>query len=307
MNTYADDTTWKNMQRYLPAGNRLTKNDLPTEYYMEISKFQIHVDHYKHSAPKARVLLFHGVGGNGRLLSFIALPLYRAGYDVLCPDLPLYGYTRFSGTADYKDWVDVGSEIARRLLEDGVPLFVFGLSAGGMLAYQAACKCGGVKGIIATCVLDQRNRSVTKATAVNPVMGAVGTLVVKLLYKPFGKIKLPMKMVANMAQISNNPDVTKLLTQDKKSSGASVSLAFLNGMLNPRIEIEPEQFTRAPFLLVHPRDDRWTDIRLSRLFFDRLACEKELRLLPDAGHFPLEPQGLKRLATECVAFIEKYM
>ncbi len=306
MKTYSDDDTWKNMQRYLPDANRLTENNMPDEYFMEIGKSQIHIDHYKRPAPKARVLLFHGVGGNGRLLSFIAVPLHRAGYDVLCPDLPLYGYTRFSGAADYGDWVDAGSEIAKRLLEDGVPLFVFGLSAGGMLAYQVACKCGGVKGIIATCVLDQRDRAVIKATAVNPLMGTIGTRVVKLFHKPFGKMKLPMKTVANMAKISNNPEVTKLLTRDKKSSGASVSLAFLNGMLNPRIETEPERFTRAPFLLVHPADDRWTDIRLSRLFFDRLACEKELRMLPGAGHFPLEPQGLQNLEKECVAFIEKY-
>ncbi|MDR2906473.1 MAG: alpha/beta fold hydrolase, partial [Bacteroidales bacterium] len=141
--------------------------NLPSEYFMEIGKFQIHIDHHKHLSPKARIVLFHGVGGNGRLLSFIAVPLRKAGFDVICPDLPLYGYTQFLGKVDYQDWVDVGSEIVKHFSQDSVPVFVFGLSAGGMLAYQVACKCTTVKGIIATCLLDQRNRTITKATAVN--------------------------------------------------------------------------------------------------------------------------------------------
>jgi alpha-beta hydrolase superfamily lysophospholipase len=238
-------------------------------------------------------------------LSFIAVPLRKAGFDVICPDLPLYGYTQFLGRVDYQDWVDVGSEIVKHFSQNSVPVFVFGLSAGGMLAYQVACKCTAVKGIVATCLLDQRNRTITKATAVNPVMGTLGLLVANLFSKPFGRMKLPMKTVANMADISNNADVTNLLMSDKKSSGASVSLSFLHGMLNPKIDVEPEMFTTSPLLLAHPANDRWTDVALSRLFFDRLACEKELYMLPGAGHFPLEPQGLSCLERECTAFLEK--
>jgi alpha-beta hydrolase superfamily lysophospholipase len=305
MKNYNDDITWKEMQTFLPSKNQLMNDNLPSEYFLQIDSFQIHLDHYKHENPKARIVLFHGVGGNGRLLSFIAVPLHKAGYEIICPDLPLYGYTEFSGKVDYQDWVNVGSEIADYFFHNDVPLFVFGLSAGGMLAYQVACRCSNVKGIIATCILDQRDRRITRATAVNPIMGTIGLFFVNLFHKPFGKIKLPMKMVANMADISNNLEVTKLLMRDKKSSGANVSLAFLHGMLNPQIEIEPEQFSHIPFLLVHPQDDHWTDISLSRLFFDRLACEKKIVMLPDAGHFPLEAQGLSLMEKECLDFLNK--
>ncbi len=65
--------------------------------------------------------------------------------------------------------------------------------------------------------------------------------------------------------------------------------------------------SRAAFLLVHPEDDRWTDISLSRLFFDRLACEKEIKMLIGAGHFPLEPQGLEQMEKECLAFVENFV
>lgn len=307
MKTYDDDFTWKEMQRYLPTGNRLTKDTMPDEYFLRIDSFQIHIDHYKCTKPKARIVLFHGVGGNGRLLSFIALPLHKAGYEVISPDLPLYGYTEFSGKAEYQDWVSAGSKIVNHFSAgDDTPIFVFGLSAGGMLAYQIACKCKNIKGIMATCILDQRNRAITRATAVNPFMGVVGLFFANLFYKPFAKMKLPMKMVANMADISNNPNVTKLLMRDKKSSGASVSLAFLHGMLHLKIDVEPEHFSRAPFLLIHPEEDHWTDVSLSRLFFDRLACGKKLTMLPGAGHFPLEPEGLALMEKECLDFLAQH-
>ncbi|MBO5620452.1 MAG: hypothetical protein J5959_02340 [Butyrivibrio sp.] len=51
------------------------------------------------------MVLFHGVGGNGRLLEFIALPLWRSGYEVICPDLPLYGLTAYKGKVSYPDWI----------------------------------------------------------------------------------------------------------------------------------------------------------------------------------------------------------
>ena len=306
MEQYKKDSTWQDMQRYIPPENRLTESNLPQEYFLETEGFQVHIDHYKHTSPKARLILFHGVGGNGRLLSFIATPLHKAGYEVVCPDLPLYGNTQYSGKVEYRDWITVGKEIASHFCQDRVPLFLFGLSAGGMLAYQVACTCENINGIIATCILDQRNTAITKATATNPAMGAIAKLVTKLLHKPFGTIKLPMKMVAKMSDISNNPALTSLLMKDQKSSGAKVPLSFLHGMLHPEIEVEPEHFLQPPFLLVHPEHDRWTDVSLSRLFFDRLACDKQLHMLPGAGHFPLEPSGLQVLEHECLTFLEKY-
>ncbi|HSM23651.1 MAG TPA: hypothetical protein VK856_02180 [Anaerolineaceae bacterium] len=37
------------------------------------------------------IVIFHGVRGNGRLLSFIAVPLVKAGYNAIVPDLHVYG------------------------------------------------------------------------------------------------------------------------------------------------------------------------------------------------------------------------
>lgn len=304
--TYQNDRFWKEVQAYLPSENRLVSNNQPKEYFISVNNANIHIDHYQVDKPKARIVLFHGVGGNGRLLSFIAIPLMRHGYDVVCPDMPLYGYTQYIGTAIYDVWVDSGAAIVQHYQQDAVPMFLFGLSAGGMLAYQVANECSDIRGIITSCILDQRNPYITKQTAASPFIAVVGNVLISATYKIVGALKVPMKMVANMKTITNDRQLAGLLMKDKKSSGARIPLAFIHSMLHPVIKVEPENFHDCPFLLVHPGDDRWTDIGLSKLFYDRLSCEKELKILDGAGHFPIEEKGLKQLEKYCVDFISTY-
>lgn len=91
----------------------------------------------------------------------------------------------------------------------------------------------------------------------------------------------------------------------QKSSGAKISLAFLFTMLQPRIGTEPADFL-IPFILLHPEMDRWTDVSLSRIFYDKLGGEKELHMLNGAGHFPIEEEGLNALVRNSIQFIEKH-
>ena len=111
MDSYQNDRTWLKVQEYLPPHNRLEKAELPEEYYLTIDTMEIHIDHYKVASPKGRVICFHGVGGNGRMLSALALPFMRNGFEVICPDLPLYGYTHCSKNVTWQTWVSVGTEI----------------------------------------------------------------------------------------------------------------------------------------------------------------------------------------------------
>ncbi|MDU7337530.1 MAG: alpha/beta hydrolase [Clostridium sp.] len=302
---YKNDSCWKDMQKYLPLDNRLTSNTAPLEKFMSIGNINLHIDHYMVEKPLARIVLFHGVGGNGRLLSFIALPLMKNGFEIICPDLPLYGCTKYSGIITYDMWVKCGVQVVNQFHRDTVPIFLFGLSAGGMLAYQVATRCSDISGIIVTCILDQRDKHIRKTTARSPFIELIGNALLSATYRIIGSLKVPMKLVANMRAIANDNDLAELLMRDKKSSGASVQLSFIHSMLNPMIDVEPEFFTQCPFLLVHPENDRWTDIRLSKLFFDRLACNKELHILEGAGHFPVEAKGLKQLEEFCTEFLCK--
>lgn len=250
-------------------------------------------------------LIYHGVGGNGRLLSFIAKPLHKAGYGVICPDLPLYGHTVCNEKITYIDWIECGVAIAEKYRKENKPLYLFGLSAGGMLAYQISCRLDSVSGLIITCLLDQRISSVTKETASNSIIAVLGKPFLKITHNVIGRVKLPMKMVCNMKAIVNNKALAKLLMSDPISADGKVTLDFLYGMLNPNIEIEADNYKKCPVLLVHPEKDYWTDVSLSRLFFDKIQAAKELKLLQGAGHFPIEEKGLKQLEEYCVAFMNK--
>lgn len=114
-----------------------------------------------------------------------------------------------------------------------------------------------------------------------------------------------MKFIGNMKAITNNTDLANLLMKDKKCSGVRVPLAFIYTMITPKIKVEPENFDKCPVLLLHPEDDRWTDISLSLLFFDKFNREKEIKLLKGAGHFPIEEEGLRDLEKGCIDFIEQ--
>ena len=302
---YKNDTIWRQIQEYLPAENRIDENNAPKEKWVEIGKNQIHIDHYICNDAKGIVVIYHGVGGNGRLLSFIAVPLHKAGYDVICPDLPLYGHTVCSGKITYSDWIECGTSIAEKYRQDDKPLYLFGLSAGGMLAYQISCRMEKLNGLMLTCLLDQRISRVTKETASSSMMAVLGKPFLKISHRLIGGVKLPMKMVCNMKAIVNNEALAELLMNDPISSGTKVTLEFLDGMLNPSIEIEADDYKKCPVLLVHPERDYWTDISLSRLFFDKIQAPKELKLLQGAGHFPIEEKGLKQLEEYCIAFMNE--
>ncbi|MFA6338419.1 MAG: alpha/beta fold hydrolase [Saccharofermentanales bacterium] len=273
---YKSDSTWRKVQDYLPLENRLMEGNMPEEYLIEINSASIHIDHYKQENPKGIVVIFHGVGDNGRLLSFISAPLWKNGYEVICPDLPLYGYTEFSETISYNARVEYGIKIVEYFQRADIAMFVFGLSAGGMLAYQIACECNDITGVIATCILDQRNPMVTKRTASNPVIGTLGKRFLGILHTPFSNLKVPMKIVSNMKSIVNNEELAKLLMNDTRSAGARIPIEFIYGMLYPQIRTEAEQFDKCPFLLVHPEKDMWTDISLSQLFYINSLVKKRL-------------------------------
>ena len=112
---YKDEEDWSKIQKFLPANNRLDIENLPDEYYFEMEDISIHIDHYRIEEPKATILVFHGVGGNGRLLSFISIVLQKQGYEVVCPDLPLYGYTKCKENVSYSDWVECGIKLVNEL------------------------------------------------------------------------------------------------------------------------------------------------------------------------------------------------
>jgi len=210
-------------------------------------------------------------------------------------------------TVTYTDWADLVCHIIEIEKEKNErPIFVFGLSAGGMLAYHACAMNPGVKGLIVTNLLDQRMQAVRDYSSGNKIISRLGIPLLSILAKINGELMLPMKALANMKAIVNDTKVLKLLLNDNTSSGTKVPLNFVISLLICNPKIEPENFNVCPVLLVHPELDKWTPVEISRLFFDKISCEKNLKILENAGHFPIENPGLKQLEEYVVEFIGKY-
>ncbi len=295
---------WEKIQDFLPEHNHVSEDYKPQEKWINCNGIDIRYDEYNPSAnSKISIVVLHGVGGNGRLLSFIAVPLVKAGFNVICPDLPGYGYTKIDSCFDYSTWIEVGTFMANEELKKGRRLFIFGLSAGGMLAYNVTCNISQVEGLIITNILDNRYQMVRDFSAKNKFHSRFGIKFLKILPDFMKKNEIPVKSVANTRTIVNQKELLKIMLKDKVGSGSSVSIKFLLSMMDMIPFTEPEDFEICPVLMAHPEIDQWTPVKVSRLFFDRIKSEKKLVILENAGHFPIESPGLQQLEKACIEFI----
>ena len=114
-----------------------------------------------------------------------------------------------------------------------------------------------------------------------------------------------MKLFSNMKGIANDPELVRLLCDDPVGGGNRVPVRFMRSLMRIQPAIEPENFDLCPVLLAHPAADTWTSIDGSRPFFDRIKGPKELVMLENCGHFPLEEPGGSRLEEAIVAFLRK--
>ena len=121
----------------------------------------------------------------------------------------------------------------------------------------------------------------------------------------FGGVRLPIRWFSNMKGIANDPDLLRMLCTDPIGGGNWVPLRFMHSLLAIRPDIKPEDFDLCPVLLAHPAADRWTTIEASRPFFDRIKGPKQLVMLENCGHLPIEEPGVTQLEEACAAFLTK--
>ncbi|MBE1535839.1 alpha/beta hydrolase [Actinomadura algeriensis] len=253
-------------------------------------------------APAAPVkyVVLHGAGGHAEML----WPYVRllGAVDAVAPDLPGYGLTRCNGRpVTYELWVDLAAELVRLERErDDRPVVVLGASMGGMLAYSAVARAGA-DGLVATCLLDMRDAEVRAAAA---RFGWLGRHSGSLLsgFRVLDGMRVPVRWPARMSAMANRRDLNAAVAGDRFGGGGRVSLRFLRTYMTSVPEVEPDEFTACPVLVVHPGADGWTPVELSRPFFDRLPVERRLVMLDGCGHMPVEDPGLGQMADALRAF-----
>lgn len=307
--TYQDKPQWQTIMAHLPDSLKLSDDQLPEEESWDWFGNDVHIDRYDTANAKCKVILHHGVGTNGRQMTLlIGQRLAQQGYAVIAPDNLGYGVTRVNQPmVKFDDWVDLLSDLIDREIEkDGLPVFLFGLSAGGMISYHAASKNKKVKGVVGLTFLDERIEQVRKETVIHPLIAPLVPLVNALGKTPvINRIKIPMKWVSKMYTLTNDKKLLKHFLKDRSSSGALVTLDFLSSFMSYVPLVEPKDFDICPILLAQPEDDRWTRELLSTLSLQNIKSEFTIKTLKNAGHYPIESPGREQLETYFVEFIEQ--
>jgi alpha-beta hydrolase superfamily lysophospholipase len=309
--TYAAQPVWQEMQTFLPPEFRIEPGHEPAEEWWHWRGHKIHLDTYRNPKAPIKVILFHGVGTNGRQMSMVlGAPLAQRGFETIAIDMPEYGVTDVAKGAlvRYDDWVQAGSYlIDAELAKDDRPIVLYGLSAGGMLTYHVAALNGKVKGIVGMTFLDNSNQQVRDETALNRFMSRVGGPMVHLGAKsPLARMRLPMAMASKMHALVNDRAALKVWLSDKRSAGNAMTLTFLSSYLAYRPVVAPEAFDVCPVLLTQPAEDRWTPLHLSESFLRRIGkVPVQTTMLEGAGHYPLEQPGLSQMVDAIDAFYKR--
>ena len=308
---YSEQKAWKEIQCTLPEDYRFTEKFTPTEEWWAWRGHKIHLDCFRNPDADVKVIMLHGVGTNGRQMSMITGgPLAKNGYETIAIDMPTYGLTEVdkNTTVTYDDWIELGNDyINYELSRDSRPIFLYGLSAGGMETYDVAYRNGKVKGIIGMTFLDQQNADVRNTTTRNWFMSRIAVPMLGVFNKTgFGKVKIKMSIASKMWALCNNDTAMKAFMKDKTSAGNSGTIAVLDSYMHHRLLCSPEDFDICPILLTQPEKDRWTPLRLSKPFLDKIRkVDVKIAILPDGGHYPVEPAALIKMKQEIIAFIER--
>jgi alpha-beta hydrolase superfamily lysophospholipase len=307
--SYRNQDAWRKIQAFLPADYQLAGDLMPAEEWWSWDGHIIHLDCFRTAEAPAKVVLFHGLGTNGRQMStLLGGQLARNGLEAIAIDMPGYGVTRNRKgvTVIYDDWVRAGCALVEaEFARDSRPIYLYGLSAGGMLAYHVAARGRNVRGVIGMAFLDQREPRVRAETALHPTLAGLGVpLIMGAARTPLASLRLPMTLISKMHTLVNDKAALRACLRDKTSAGAWATFAFLNSYLSYSPEMEPEDFDVCPILLTQPAEDRWTPLHLSELFLRRVAkARKNIVMLDRAGHYPLEQPGLDQLREAVLNFV----
>jgi alpha-beta hydrolase superfamily lysophospholipase len=304
---YSDLTQWREYQSFFPANMRCTPETMPREEWWRWNGLDIHLDRSPVPSSPLKIIVLHGAGAYGRVMAPAAVLARQHGYETVSPDMPGYGLSEVPRERmEYSLWIDcVKDLIDAELQRDSRPVVLFGVSLGGLLAYQAACRSRRVSGLIATTLADTREPEVRQGFARTPILGRAGLKLLDGMQSVTDGLPLPMRWMSKMDRISNKPELAALCSRDRLGGGNWVPARFLRTLMHTVPDIEPEKFDLCPVLLVHPGADRMTEIAHSRRFFDRLAAPKRMVVLEGASHMPTEHPGVDQLESAVVEFVDK--
>jgi len=308
MKTYQSNSTWKQLNELLPSDFQLKPNEVPLEEFWDWKGNNIHLDRYPNPGATYRIFLHHGVGTNGRQLNMIfGHKMAKLGYEVVAIDNLGYGMTEVNQEdVTYTDWVRCFADFVNvETKRDHKKPILYGLSAGGMLCYNAACFMDEVYGIIGMCFLKNDDKTVGDATSKYGRMNWLTLLGMNFASKiGFKRMPIQVKGVSKMNLLTKQEKALNIFLKDEASAAASMQVQFLHEYMSYRSPIAVEQFDRCPLLLTQPEDDKWTPQELSEISLKGIKAPLTIKTLKNGGHYPMEETALRQLIQYSDEFIK---
>lgn len=157
---------------------------------------------------------------------------------------------------------------------------------GGLLAVHAVAflPAGTVDAVLATTLLDPGDPATRRAASRFPILPPPAWLA------PLDRVRLPIRLVAPLPKMANDPALARAVARDPVGAGRSAPMGFWRSWMQYAYALEA--FDRAPVVLAHPGADRWTPIVLSRRALARItAVPTREVLLPRGGPLPRRAGG----------------
>ena len=299
--------SWKGFQQFFPEEFRVIDSNKPLEFFWNWNEYEVHIDHYvpKNDDKNIKLILVHGGGGNGRLLSPIGIALSQNGYECIAPDFPGFGLTVIKKPNSYYTWIQLLNDLVNKEVRDNdKKIILCGISLGGMLSYQVACSNSNVKGLMVSSLADTREKVVQMQLAKNKLISSISIPIMNASKMFTDHLKIPIKLTTKMWAMVNDPAFVNMLKKDKVGSGSWVYLKFLRTLFEAQPEIEPEYFSSCPLLFFQPEEDHIIPWEISEPFYNKLKCDKKLVILKGCGHIPIEKPGIDQLKEAALYFLE---
>ena len=271
-----------------------------SEHWQDIRGHSVRYDEWLPvSEPLGTVIMVHGAGGHGRLLAPFANEAARAGWRVICPDLPGYGLTEPAQGFDwsYGEWPLVVAELANQF---DCPKALLGASMGGLTAVYAARDVDNLEAVIVTTLIDLSKPKTFALGSRWKALGWLSLLGMKTIPFVMDRVWLPLSLAAPLKAMSGNKRVQRYFQSDPLLGRRWLPVKFWRSVHDySREEIALD----CPLLLVHPGDDAWTPLSVSRETFARILAQKSEVVLTNGSHLPLEAPAFAELSEAVKAFL----
>jgi acylglycerol lipase len=240
---------------------------------------KLHINQWAIDAPKAVVIIAHGLAEHSGRYAYVAAQLNKAGYSVVAPDHRAHGKSDGEPRACVKDFTVFVDDL--NLLWDksaaeypDTPMFLVGHSMGGLIATMFALR-----------YQDKMRGLVTSGAGL--MAGEGVPKIALLLGKIIAKIA-PMLGIAQLesADVSRDPAVVADYDSDPLNYRGKVRAGFATDMLgNGEKVLRNAAKLKLPMLIMHGEGDRLVPPEASKLLYEGSSSDdKTVKIYPELYH-----------------------